>query len=444
MALASVSVSSDGGTLPSRAAIPASAAGFVARWMEIALAVAVFAAMCFVVLSVAPQAAEPDDGAYQASIVAMSEGHLLTLSGSQAETLALKLDDFPALVPIQWIKQGDGRYISEKNPGYPFLAMPFYWLGLIRWAPLFYGALACLGLFVGARRWLGSLGGPAAVGLYCSSGAALAFAWRDFMPTFTDASLIAAGCGALLWAVLATEASSRRRSCVGLAGFLALESATFVRYTDIVLLGCATVVVIAAWRTGALRLRLRTLCAWLASVAAFGTGVALFDDLVYGAPLRSGYQSGEITFRLGAIGPNLRIMPAELIQAMPMLALGLLALIWIVARWPRLRQVDGERGAVARRDLWVGVALGGSWFAIWALYSAYTGTIYPGNVAVQNVRLFLPAIGVVSLLAAWLVTRIPGRAWRAAATSAVVIAMFALGVSSFHAMYLALGIHLVG
>jgi hypothetical protein len=99
-----------------------------------------------------------------------------------------------------------GRYLSEEAPGYPFLAAPFEALGIIRWAPLFYSALACVGLFIGARRWIGPFGGPAAVGLYCSSGAALAFAWRDYMPTFTDASLLAAGSGAVMWAVLATEA----------------------------------------------------------------------------------------------------------------------------------------------------------------------------------------------------------------------------------------------
>ena len=123
----------------------------------------------------------------------MTEGHFLTLSTAQAETLARKLGDNPAAPPNQWVELTDGRYISEKDPGYPFLAAPFEKLGIIRWAPLFYGALACLGLFVGARRWLGPFGGLAAVGLYCSSGAALAFAWRDYMPTFTDASLIAAG-----------------------------------------------------------------------------------------------------------------------------------------------------------------------------------------------------------------------------------------------------------
>src|SRR6476660_8625654 len=120
-------------------------------WLEATLALAAFAALCAVVLSVAPQAAEPDDGAYHASIVAMTEGHFLTLSTAQAKTLAGKLRDNPAAPPNQWVELANGRYISEKDPGYPFLAAPFEKLRIIRLAPLFYGLLACLGLFVGAR-----------------------------------------------------------------------------------------------------------------------------------------------------------------------------------------------------------------------------------------------------------------------------------------------------
>ena len=276
----------------------------------------------------------------------MTEGHFLTLSSAQVDALAARLDDAPGQAPNQWVELADGRYISEKDPGYPFLAAPFQALGIIRLAPLFYGALACLGLFIGARRWLGRFGGLAAVGLYCSSGAALLFAWRDYMPTFTDASLIAAGSGILLWALLATEASPRRRTWAGLAGFAAIEIATFVRYTDIVILGCAVVTVIVAWRLRAARLPLRTLCWWLASVAVFGAGVAIFDDLVYGGPLTTGYQfmtgPGQVTFGLGAIGPNLRYMPAHLMQAMPMLVLGLAALAWIIVRGLVLRRADGR------------------------------------------------------------------------------------------------------
>ena len=412
-------------------------------WVEAALALAAFVVLCAVVLSVAPQAAEPDDGAYHASIVAMTEGHFLTLSTAQAETLAGKLRDNPAAPPNQWVQLGDGRWISEKDPGYPFLAAPFEKLGIIRLAPLFYGLLACLGLFVGARRWLGRFGGPAAVGLYCSSGAALAFAWRDYMPTFTDASLVAAGTGAVLWAVLATEVGSRRRSWAGLAGFAALELATFVRYTNIAILCCAAVAVVAAWRVRKAGLPLATPSSWLASVVVFGAGVALFDDLVYGGPLTTGYPPGEVTFALGAIRPNLRVMPAHLLRAMPMLVLGLTALVWIILRWLILRRRGGEVGAAVRRDLWVGVTLASSWLAIWGLYSAYTWTTDPTSVTVQLARFYLPAIGAIALLGAWLVTRIPGRAWLRGLTSAAVIAaLFGVGVWSFYAMYAAFGLRL--
>jgi hypothetical protein len=421
---------------------PAPRRGVDALWAEVALAVAAFVALCAVVLPIAPQAAEPDDGAYHASIVAITEGHFLTLSTAQALTLARKLDDNPAAPPNQWVEVRNGRWISEKDPGYPFLAAPFQKLGEIRWAPLFYGALACLGLFIGARRWLGRFGGLAAVGLYCSSGAASAFAWRDHMPTFTDASLIAAGSGLLLWAVLATEARPRRRTWAGLAAFAALELATFVRYTDLVILACAAVTVLVACRLGATRLPLRTVGWWLGSVAAFGAGVAAFDNFVYGGPLKSGYQPGEVTFSLGAIGPNLRLMPPHLMQAMPMLTLGLLALAWITVRRLKLGR---EARAEARRELWVGIALAASWFAIWGLYSTYTWTTDPTNGSVSDVRFYAPALGAIALLGAWLVTRLPSRTWLAGATTtAAITALFGLAVWAFHAMYAAIGVPLHG
>jgi len=414
-------------------------------WLEAALAVAAYAVLCVLVLSVAPRLVEPDDYAYRASIVAMTQGHYLTLSGAQAEALAQALGGpggpvgggipgGPSAIP-QWVQLSDGQWISEKDPGYPFLAAPFQALGIIRWAPLFYAALACAGLFAGARRWLGRFGGAAAVGLYCSSGAALLFAWRDYMPTFTDASLIAAGSGALLWAVLAVEASTRWRTWAGLAGFVMLEAATFTRYTDIVVLGCAAVAVLAVcWRRAA-RLPFSAVIWWLASVAVFGAGVAVFDGLVYGGPLTTGYRPGEISFGLGAIAPNLRYMPRHLLEAMPVLILGLVSLGWIIVRWIRLRRASGEAGLAARRDLWVGLALAASWFAVWGLYAAYFWTAHPFGTTLQFVRFYVPALGAISLLGAWLVTRVPGRAWVAGLTSAAVIAvMFGLGAWSFHSM----------
>jgi hypothetical protein len=262
------------------------------------------------------------------------------------------------------------------------------------------------------------------------------------MPTFTGASLIAAGSGILLWALLATEASPRRRTWAGLAGFAAIEIATFVRYTDIVILGCAVVAVIVAWRRRGTGLPLRTLCWWLASVAVFGASVAIFDDLVYGGPLSTGYRFAtgpdQVTFGIGAIVPNLRYLPAHLIQAMPMLVLGLAALAWIITRAVTLRRAGAE--SPARRDLRAGLALAVSWLAIWGVYSAYYWTNDPSEDTLQTVRFYVPAIGAISLLGAWLVTRIPGRAWLAGlTTAAVVAAMFVLGAWSFHAMVAGIG-----
>jgi hypothetical protein len=281
------------------------------------------------------------------------------------------------------------------------------------------------------------------------------------MPTFTDASLIAAGTGALLWAVLAADATVRRRTWTGLAGFVALEAAAFTRYTDIVVLGWATVAVTVACRLR--KAPAAALAWWLGSVAVFGAGIAVFDDLVYGGPLTSGYRPGEIQFSLSAIGPNLRYMPAHLLEAMPMLVLGLAAVVWIIARWARLRRAGDEMqaetvdvgrvaalprsvesGTAARRDLAVGVALAASWASVWGLYCAYTWTANPFVTTLQSARFYVPALGAIALLGAWLLVRIPRRTSLAATTSvAVVAAMFGLGVWSFGDMRVNQGPHQV-
>ena len=182
--------------------------------------------------------------------------------------------------------------------------------------------------------------------------------------------------------------------------------------------------------------------AWLVagSVALFGTGVAVYDDLAYGGPLRSGYRPGEVTFSRAAVSANLRYVPAHLIQAMPMLVPGLAALAWIAARRIRLRRADGEPGRAARGDFAVGLALAASWFSVWGLYATYTWTARPGIGAWQTARFYVPAIGAIALLGAWLAVRAPSLIWprqarlAAVASVAVIMVMFALGIWSFNDM----------
>jgi hypothetical protein len=89
-------------------------------------------------------------------------------------------------------------------------------------------------------------------------------------------------------------------------------------------------------------------------------------------------------------------MPAHLMQAMPMLVLGLDALAWIIVRGLVLRRAD----AGARRDLWAGLAVAASWRAVWGLYSAYYWTNDPAEDTLQTARFYVPAMGAISFLGA--------------------------------------------
>jgi hypothetical protein len=176
-------------------------------------------------------------------------------------------------------------------------------------------------------------------------------------------------------------------------------------------------------------------------VAVFCAGAAVFNTLVYGGPLKSGYRPGEITFSLSAVGPNLRYMPAHLIQAMPMLVLGLAALAGIATAWLRTRQASGQKAATARRDGAVAVALAASWASVWIVYATYTWTAAPHLSTLQAARFYVPALGAIALLGAWLLTRVPlARVARrvplaAVTTLAVVAVLFAAGNWAFSDMY---------
>jgi hypothetical protein len=396
---------------------------------EALVAAAVFAALCVAVLARSTQLLEPDDYAYRASIIALTQGHLLGLTNVEYQGLLKQLSSGGGMGISQWVHMANGTWISEKNPGYPFLAAPFQRMGLLRAAPLFYGALGCLGLFYGGRRWLGRWGGTCAVVLFCSSGAALAFAWRATMPTFTDAALIAAGSGALLWATLATERTVRRRTVIGLLGFVSLEAAVLVRYTNVVLLAVAVLAVLLVFRRAALPLR--TVGWWMSTVAGLIVGVLALDYLAYGSALKTGYSSGEITFSLASVVPNLQHMPMPLVSTMPMSLLALGALGWMALRATasRRRGIDSERRASYRRDAVAAAVLATGWIGIWGLYFAYDWTARmasgPGS-DIHLIRFYLPALGLISLLGAWLLAQLPR--WLPVV---ILVVLIALGARSY-------------
>jgi hypothetical protein len=193
-------------------------------------------------------------------------------------------------------------------------------------------------------------------------------------------------------------------------GFLALEGATFIRYTDVVELAVAVAAVYVFARSA--RLRWRNVAWWLSSVVVFGGLALVFDALVYGGATATGYSSGEITFSTSAVVPNLENMPTHLLRTMPLALVAVGAVIWIAARLVTARRAETGEQSLCRRDACVAGSLLAGWLAIWGLYAAYTWTVNMGAGGIDSdvhvVRFYVPALGLMALLGSWLLTRIPG------------------------------------
>lgn len=115
-----------------------------------------------------------------------------------------------------------------------------------------------------------------------------------------------------------------------------------------------------------------------------------------------------------------------------MLILALAGCAWITARYLRSRR--SADAADARRDLAVGAALALSWLAMWGLYLAYTWTAGAIGQAipaagVQGIRFYLPALGAMALLGAWVLVRLPPWFMLTA-----VVALYGIGYPSFTEM----------
>jgi hypothetical protein len=70
------------------------------------------------------------------------------------------------------------------------------------------------------------------------------------------------------------------------------------------------------------------------------------------------------------------------------------------------------------------------------LYATYAWTAVPFLSTLQAVRFYVPALGAISLLGAWLLVRVPRKLLLAAITTfAVAAALFWLGGWAFHDMF---------
>jgi hypothetical protein len=213
----------------------------------------------------------------------------------------------------------------------------------------------------------------------------------------------------------------------GLLAFLALEGAVFIRYTNVGELIVAGLGVFIFRRFFAITWR--QLIIWGSSVAAFGVVDLCFNQWAYGHATSTGYSAGEITFATSAFWPNLKGMPKPLTTSMPLWLLALTAVIAIGVRFARIKKTDEARRDGASTDARIALILLGAWLAIWGLYLNYTWTVGGAGGTVHVIRFYLPAIGALSLLSAWLLTKI-----NRAAGFVIVAGLAIAAFGSFNAM----------
>ncbi len=350
---------------------------------------------------------QPDPYAYRASIAALLDGRV-ALDAAQYRQLSAelsKLDDGwnSGIGIVQWTKTPAGAFVSEKNPGYPFLAAPFAALGLTRLAPIFFLLIGCGGLWPAGSRWLGAWGGAFAVALFCSSGTLVTMLHEAYMPSATEASLLAGGAGLVIWALL-DERGGRRAGLAGALGFLLAGAAVTVRYTAVVVLGVLVVTAVLWVARRDSPMRARWLALWGAAGAIGPALVLVYDWLVFGAPLRTGYSQG-VSFSPGAVLRNLRTMPLPLLIGMPVGVLAAAGVAWALVAARR------TRSPARRRDLAVVACLVAWWLAVWLTYLAYdwTTVVRSSMSFPLTSRFYLPALGALALLGALPLARAPRR-----------------------------------
>ncbi len=214
----------------------------------------------------------------------------------------------------QWTQLDDGRWVSEKNPGYPFLAAPFS-----------AGSGSCAPRRSSTARSAASPCSPAPAAGW-APGAARGRSACSAPPAWRSRSPGAPGCrrspAPRWWRPAPARCCGRswpatpaRRAgpLAGLLGFVALETrdARAVHRRRRARRGR---------RRRAPRPALRPRPCSHAGRSGGGSGrwwspvglVLAWDQLVYGSALATGYASGVVTFGLGAIRGNLANMPRHL------------------------------------------------------------------------------------------------------------------------------------
>lgn len=242
----------------------------------------------------------PDDNAYYYGALLAAEGRarlpipaMLALHQRPAPRLATAENPGP---PLQFTLTIDNYLTSEKPPGY------IWWLALLRrlrlvraanvvvFVLIFPAALALLRRFPpkGFAFWT--------LAAFLLTPLSAVFAYRTYMPTFLDAALPFGALVLFMNAAAGGRAPAAKLFACGLAvGFLAM-----IRVTNVVFAAAFGVAIVAAFGRGRGPVG-RYLVAFGAPVVVAAAVLGVYNYMLFGSPLRSGYYVRFGTFNYNAV-----------------------------------------------------------------------------------------------------------------------------------------------
>jgi hypothetical protein len=369
----------------------------------------------------------PDPWAYRFAVENFAQGKWVVTDREAAE--GRKQARLEGGHLTQYVQMAPDRWVLEKAPGYPLLAVPFQWVGMPRLANVALALLAALALYVALAAWRDEFVALLGVTVFSWSPISVAATHYAHMDTFASGALLVIGGALSLW----YDAQAEQRSIAPLMLFaagLASGWAVLVRLPSVLLLGLIVLYL-------ALSVRRRRESAgrsvWL-HLGAFGLGCALalavlaiYNLAVFDRLFDTGYrltpyrsflvwgtaETGATARSLGwlTVGPVVTIASAVVEQ----ITLGIKPLI---LGWPLLPLVLVEsflalRDRQARSFTW--------WTILWLLvaflsYAGFAGLSKELTFPFRRTwgffmidRYVFPAALPITLLATSLLARLPRR-----------------------------------
>ena len=402
---------------------------FSGNWLfRIIVALGVIIAVALVII-VPDRFKEPDDWAYYYATENLSHGRLTVDSTLHQQQVTEAQQQGGQL--IQYVQLGPDTWAFEKTPGYVYLLVPFYLLGVPQLANIVLAGGLVLVTYILLKQLLDERAACIGSLLTLFTPVSLAMLQREFMDGF--ASLALPGIGGGLYILFCLKKHEIRP--LAAAGMLFLSGlflglGVAARYTDAVI---AAVFAIHFLVTQVQSLRKGKRAVVLQAGLSFGLGAAiplglllLYQKVVFSAPFTYGYEYTKLNVKFAydylgepkawqIITTNLKNLWLPLITGFPLLLAalpGMVILLWqkTSAAIPALRRYQGKPGW-PRLSLGITILLAAWFAAVFGLYMMYewTANQRPDMPFIIVTRFYLPALLPEVIMAVFCLSRLPNK-----------------------------------